>query len=96
MQEPRYLDDARYPGPATYPPPAQVRGLPTQAELEAYQRMFTWGDLKEIVFTGELEQLQRNKEMQHKYDIWSGGIKREYGSTGKSPSIINGETMWRN
>lgn len=58
--------------------------------------MFTWGDLKEIVFTGELEQLQRNKEMQHKYDIWSGGIKREYGSTGKSPSIINGETMWRN
>jgi hypothetical protein len=44
--------------------------------------MFTWGELKEIVHTGELEQLQRNKEMQRKYDIWSAGIKQEYGSTG--------------
>lgn len=83
MEEPRYLNDHRYPGPATHPPPAQVHGLPTQAELDAYPRMFTWGELKEIIYTGDLEQLQRNKEMQGKYDIWSGGIKEEYGSTGE-------------
>lgn len=82
MQEPRYLSDHRYPGPSTHPCPSYIEGLPTQAELDAHPRMFTWGELKEIVTSGVLERLMRNKQMQERYDIWSMGIKREYGSTG--------------
>jgi hypothetical protein len=32
-----------------HPPPEDVKGLPTQAELDAQARMFTWGELKEII-----------------------------------------------
>lgn len=44
-----YLDDKRYAGPACHPPPAEVKGLPTQRELDAFPRMFTWGELKDII-----------------------------------------------
>lgn len=44
-----YDGDTRYPGPVAYPPPAYVTGIPTQSELDAQARMFTWGELKEIV-----------------------------------------------
>ena len=44
-----YLDDRRYPGPACHPPPGKVTGLPTQRELDAFPRMFTWGELKDII-----------------------------------------------
>lgn len=44
-----YDDDTRYPGPAVHPPPEYITGIPTQRELDAQARMFTWGELKEII-----------------------------------------------
>lgn len=44
-----YDDDHRYPGPPAHPPPSYITGIPTQGELDAQARMFTWGELKEIV-----------------------------------------------
>lgn len=44
-----YDGDVRYPGPPVHPPPAYITGIPSQAELDAQARMFTWGELKEIV-----------------------------------------------
>lgn len=44
-----YCGDTRYPGPASYPVPEGVEGVPTQAELDAHPRLFTWGELKEII-----------------------------------------------
>lgn len=44
-----YDGDDRYPGPSVHPPPPDITGMPTQAELDAQARMFTWGELKEIV-----------------------------------------------
>ena len=44
-----YDDDDRYPGPTIHPPPDHIQGIPTQAQLDAFPRMFTWGELKEIV-----------------------------------------------
>ncbi|ODN85100.1 hypothetical protein L202_00923 [Cryptococcus amylolentus CBS 6039] len=83
MSEVVYNNDTRYPGPLSYTAPPEVTGLPTQAELDAYPRMFTWGELKEIIRSGDLGQLMRNKEMQWKYDQWSAGMKAKFGSTEK-------------
>jgi hypothetical protein len=44
-----YDNDTRYPGPLVHPPPGYIKGIPTQAELDAQARMFTWGELKEII-----------------------------------------------
>jgi len=44
-----YDGDTRYPGPLVHPPPEYIKGIPTQAELDAQARMFTWGELKEII-----------------------------------------------
>lgn len=44
-----YDDDTRYPGPNVHPPPEYITGIPTQRELDAQARMFTWGELKGIV-----------------------------------------------
>jgi hypothetical protein len=44
-----YDDDTRYPGPKVHPPPEYITGIPTQRELDAQARMFTWGELKGIV-----------------------------------------------
>ena len=44
-----YDDDTRYPGPDVHPPPGYITGIPTQRELDAQARMFTWGELKGIV-----------------------------------------------
>jgi hypothetical protein len=44
-----YDDDTRYPGPDVHPPPEYITGIPTQRELDAQARMFTWGELKGIV-----------------------------------------------
>ncbi len=49
MQPIIYINDTRFPGPAVYPPPGFITGIPSQDELDAYPRMFTWGELKEIV-----------------------------------------------
>ncbi|OWZ76258.1 cytoplasmic protein [Cryptococcus neoformans Bt85] len=81
MSQVIYSNDTRYPGPPIHPPPREITGLPTNEELDAYPRMFEWGELKEIVKTGTLEQLMRNKEMQYKYDVWSKGMKANFGST---------------
>ncbi|WWC68263.1 uncharacterized protein I206_102186 [Kwoniella pini CBS 10737] len=76
-----YLNDRRYPGPNAHEASKDISGLPTQEELDAYPRMFTWGELKEIIVSGRLEGLMRNKEMQVRYNIWTKGIKEKYGST---------------
>lgn len=84
MQEIRYLSDARYPGSRAHRLPAHIKGTPTQAELDAEARMFTWCELKDIIRSGRLEKLMRNKGQQRAYDVWMRGMKREYGTTGMS------------
>ncbi|WRT64469.1 uncharacterized protein IL334_001401 [Kwoniella shivajii] len=81
MSEVIYLSDRRYPGPDSHAASRDIQGLPTQAELDSYPRMFTWGELKDIIVSGQLEGLMRNKQMQAKYNEWIKGIKLEYGST---------------
>ncbi|WWC86570.1 uncharacterized protein L201_001447 [Kwoniella dendrophila CBS 6074] len=76
-----YLNDRRYPGPKAHEASRDITGLPTQEELDAYPKMFTWGELKGIIVSGRLEGLMRNKEMQARYNIWTKGIKAKYGST---------------
>lgn len=49
MSQVIYSNDTRYPGPPIHPPPREITGLPTNEELDAYPRMFEWGELKEIV-----------------------------------------------
>lgn len=49
MDQVVYNGDTRYPGPKPHPPPAFIKGIPSQQELDAYPRMFTWGELKEII-----------------------------------------------
>lgn len=83
--EVRYLNDGRYPGPSVHPLPANIEGTPTQVELDAYPRMFTWGELKETIRSGKLERLMRNKMMQERYDVWMTDMKKVYGNTGASP-----------
>jgi hypothetical protein len=54
MPEVIYNNDTRYPGPKTYGAPSSISGLPTQEELDAFPRMFSWGELKAIVREWEL------------------------------------------
>lgn len=42
-------DDTRYPGPQAFELPDFISGVPTQAELDAQPRLFTWGELKEFI-----------------------------------------------
>ncbi|WVW78067.1 hypothetical protein I302_100018 [Kwoniella bestiolae CBS 10118] len=81
MSEVFYLNDRRYPGPRAHDASAEITGLPTQEELDAYPKMFTWGELKDIIVSGKLECLMRNKQMQARYNTWIKGIKEKYGST---------------
>ncbi|WVQ98367.1 hypothetical protein IAU59_005490 [Kwoniella sp. CBS 9459] len=83
MTEVVYLNDRRYPGPSYHPASDDITGLPTQEELDAYPRMFTWGELKQTIIDGRLENLMRNKEMQARYNSWTKGIKERFGSTEK-------------
>ncbi|OCF33737.1 hypothetical protein I316_04449 [Kwoniella heveanensis BCC8398] len=83
MTEVIYLNDRRYPGPTYHPASEDIAGLPTQEELDAYPRMFTWGELKQTIVDGRLENLMRNKEMQARYNSWTKGIKERFGSTEK-------------
>ncbi|ORY30227.1 hypothetical protein BCR39DRAFT_530056 [Naematelia encephala] len=73
--------DTRYPGPKVFHPPEEIGGLPTQEELDGFPRMFSWGELKEILQSRDLEQLMRNKALQQRYDEWMAGMKVVYGST---------------
>ncbi|OCF40891.1 hypothetical protein I317_05341 [Kwoniella heveanensis CBS 569] len=82
MTEVIYHNDRRYPGPTYHPASEDITGLPTQEELDAYPRMFTWGELKQTIVDGRLENLMRNKEMQARYNSWTKGIKERFGSTG--------------
>lgn len=49
MSEVVYCNDNRYPGPEVHPIPDFIGGTPSQAELDAQPRLFTWGELKEII-----------------------------------------------
>ncbi|KAJ9096012.1 hypothetical protein QFC21_005376 [Naganishia friedmannii] len=37
------------PGPTLFPPPPEITGIPTKAELAAYPRLNTWEQLKDII-----------------------------------------------
>ncbi|EKC97378.1 cytoplasm protein [Trichosporon asahii var. asahii CBS 8904] len=79
-----YCGDTRYPGPAYYPAPPEITGTPSQAELDAHPRLFTWGELKEIIpDTSTLGRLSRNKELQARYESWMRGQKERWGGTEK-------------
>lgn len=99
MGEVVWNGDERYPGPEVYGLPDFISGTPTHAELDAQPRLFSWGELKEIISesgmtssgnlltqpeSGELEYLSRNKEMQARYEEWISHQKEIWGSTGKS------------
>ena len=64
-----YDDDHRYPRPTAHTPPGHITGITTQSELDAQARMFTWGELKEIVRESSLSRAgsstsyQRYKKM---------------------------------
>jgi len=49
MDQVVYNGDERYPGPTAHGPPAEIKGIPSQGEIDAFPRMFTWGELKEVV-----------------------------------------------
>lgn len=49
MSEVVWNNDCRYPGPKVHHLPGYVTGTPTDAELDAQPRLFTWGELKEII-----------------------------------------------
>ncbi|KAL1408817.1 hypothetical protein Q8F55_005631 [Vanrija albida] len=81
MPEVVWNNDRRYPGPEIHPLPEYITGVPTQPELDAMPRLFTWGELKEMIYTGTLEHLSRNKELQARYEHWMKGQKAQWGST---------------
>jgi hypothetical protein len=58
-----YDDDTRYPGPEVHPPPEYITGIPTQGELDAQARMFTWGELKEIISKSTRESRARSRQV---------------------------------
>lgn len=49
MSEVVWNNDRRYPGPEVHPLPEYIKGVPTQPELDAMPRLFTWGELKEMI-----------------------------------------------
>ncbi|PCH39885.1 hypothetical protein WOLCODRAFT_88342 [Wolfiporia cocos MD-104 SS10] len=56
-------------------------GPPTREELLVhYPAKFTWEQLKTFVNSGDLGLLKRDKKLQTRYDTWSAGIRKEYGS----------------
>ncbi|KAK4688936.1 hypothetical protein P7C73_g1149, partial [Tremellales sp. Uapishka_1] len=87
-----YGDDRRYPGPVPHPAPVYIKGIPDQEELEAFPRMFTWGEFKEMLYTYNLDPMRRNREMQKRYEAWFRGIKAEYGST--EAYLTNARLPW--
>lgn len=42
-------DDRRYPAPDAFGLPSFIDGVPSQAELDAQPRLFTWGELKDVI-----------------------------------------------
>lgn len=36
-------------GPKLYPPPQDIKGIPTKAELDALPRLNTWEELKDTI-----------------------------------------------
>lgn len=44
-----FKGDKRYPAPTVFPVPEIIKGIPTQEDLDAHPRLFTWGELKEII-----------------------------------------------
>ncbi|WVN87411.1 uncharacterized protein L203_102590 [Cryptococcus depauperatus CBS 7841] len=75
----QYINDTRYPGPKVHPATDKV-GIPPLAELDAYPRLFTWGEIKDIIQKGDIDRLMRNREIQYKYDVWQKGVRTKYGS----------------
>ncbi|KAF9525517.1 hypothetical protein CPB83DRAFT_545845 [Crepidotus variabilis] len=56
-------------------------GPPTKEELAVhYPPKFTWEQLKTFVNSGDLGLLKRDKQLQKRYNEWSVGIVKEYGS----------------
>ncbi|WVQ80947.1 hypothetical protein IAT38_003054 [Cryptococcus sp. DSM 104549] len=76
-----YLNDHRYPGPAVYPPPPFITGIPTQEELDSYPKLFTWGEYKKMIMAGNFDRTSRNQHFKYRFVQWQRGIEAEYGST---------------
>lgn len=56
-------------------------GPPTREELLVYYpAKFTWEQLKTFINSGDLGLLKRDKKLQQRYDQWSAGIRKQYGS----------------
>ncbi|KAJ9121519.1 hypothetical protein QFC22_002137 [Naganishia vaughanmartiniae] len=81
------------PGPTLFPPPPEITGIPTKAELDAYPRLNTWEQLKDIIARCELGELGRGKALQARYDKWTAGIRERYGTTEKY--LIQARLPWK-
>ncbi|BEI83162.1 hypothetical protein CcaverHIS002_0310300 [Cutaneotrichosporon cavernicola] len=89
---PIWDNDTRYPAPEAFELPPFIHGVPTQAQLDAQPRLFTFGELKEIIQKGELEHLSRNKQIQAKYEGWMKKQKDVWGSS--ENYLINARLPW--
>ncbi|KAG1868871.1 hypothetical protein C8R48DRAFT_598145 [Suillus tomentosus] len=68
-------------------------GPPTREELLVhYPAKFTWHQLKTFVNSGDLGLLKRNKALQKRYNAWSPGVVKEYGSL--ENYLINHRLQW--
>ena len=78
MQEVVYNKDRRYPGPKAHPPPAHIKGIPTQDELDAFPRMFTWGELKAVVSESDLSSCGDNIRRAHRAGQLRNMVRRTF------------------
>ncbi|CAK9780592.1 hypothetical protein CC85DRAFT_329197 [Cutaneotrichosporon oleaginosum] len=85
-------NDTRYPAPAAFELPPFITGVPSQAELDAQPRLFTWGELKDVIQSGELDRLSRNKQLQHTYEAWMQKQRAAWGST--ENYLVNARLPW--
>jgi len=102
-----FLNDRRYPAPKGFAAPSFIEGLPTQAELDACPRLFTWGEIKKIIRTqmcycaceeltgqpgdGNAEGLTRNKGVEARYEKWMEGTKEQHGSAGEMVQLCRAD-----
>ncbi|RXK39988.1 hypothetical protein M231_02783 [Tremella mesenterica] len=74
-----YLNDRRYPAPKILLPKPR-EGLPTQEELDAEPKIWTWGELKAFIYFRPLEPLGRSAALQKRYKLWVEGVKQDFGT----------------
>ncbi|GMK53531.1 hypothetical protein CspeluHIS016_0101170 [Cutaneotrichosporon spelunceum] len=89
---PIWDSDTRYPAPEAFELPSFIEGVPTQAEFDAQPRLYTWGELKDVIKSGKLDRLTRNKQLQFVYEGWMKKQQDTWGTT--ENYLINARLPW--